>query len=78
MALHFLMEPFQDLAFSINIDVLIVFMAKLQQWMRASNTALISKVELWSKMQLCLTQAFALKNGEVPELQSSKGPISYE
>jgi len=50
MALSFLMEPYGDYSFNTSIDVTIIFISKLQNWLSTSTTSLISKVELWSKV----------------------------
>ena len=53
------------------------------KFFKTTETSVFSKVELWTKLQICMIQAFAFKNQEYGEFQNGidtmkEGPISKE
>lgn len=73
VALQLILDPYYQIVLELNLEPLIALITSMHAWSLVTKTQSISKVELWGKLQLCLIQAFKLKNGEFGELVEPQG-----
>ncbi len=78
VALQLLLDPYYSIVLQLGLEPLIALISSMHTWCLQQKSELVSQVELWGKLQLCLIQSFALKNGEFGELVDAPGLIEYQ